>query len=85
VVHGFTRDASSLLRALERTTARSSTEQIASEASIVGPPATGDAAVDAETERWVLEAEQMVQGFFMARRIDATIGALEALDLAGHC
>lgn len=85
VLHAFTSDAASLLRALERTRARDSATLAASEDSLIAPPATGDAAEDAELTAWIADQQRMIQGFALERRVDATIGALEALgrNLAG--
>ena len=79
VLHGFTRDAASLLDALQRARARESGALAGSEETAVAPPSTGDAAEDAELEAWLQETERRVRGFFMQRRIDATAGALETL------
>lgn len=85
VLHGFTRDSASLLDALKRARARESSALAGSEASVASPPRTGDAAEDAELDAWLEQTELRVRGFFVQRRIDATIGALEtvAKHLAG--
>lgn len=85
VLHAFTDDSASLLRTLERTRARDSAALAASEDTLVAPAPLDDPAVDAELAAWLADQQQMIQGFAMERRVNASIGALEALgkNLAG--
>jgi VWFA-related protein len=79
VVHDFTSDASSLLRALQQVQGLTSVEQAAGEEKIRGVAPVGIASVDAETERWLRETQAQISGFFLTRRAESTVSALEAI------
>jgi VWFA-related protein len=77
VLHDFSRDAASLLKALERASSQPSGALAASE-----EPARPDAAADAmdlRLESWVTSPQQQVSGFFTARRLKSTTLAMEAI------
>ena len=79
VLHDFTRDASSLLKALERIESRSSIALSGSQDRLVRGIEVGLREFDTELEGWVARAEEQIQGFFTDRRIRATTGAMEAI------
>ncbi len=85
VLHDFTRDASSLLAAIERVEARSSTALAGSQDRLARAVEAGIRGLDTEIEGWLQRAEQQIQGFFTERRVTATTGAMEgiAAHLAG--
>jgi VWFA-related protein len=79
VLHDFTDDAGSLLRALDRAGTRASPELAGSEDTLPRGIDTGLENIDLEMERFLIEAEQQIQGFFAERRVRATTGALEGI------
>ncbi len=82
VLHDFTRDAASLIKAVERVDARTSVPMAGSQAQLVRGIEAGLRDFDTEIEGWVGRAEDQIQGFFLDRRVKATTGAMEAI--AGH-
>lgn len=79
VLHDFTRDASSLLRAVERLESRSSIALSGSQDRLVRGIEVGLREFDTELEGWLARAEEQISGFFTDRRIRATTGAMEAI------
>jgi VWFA-related protein len=85
VLHDFTRDTASLIRAVNRAQAVTSGALAASEEKLLEVPEVGIAALDAETARWIAETEEKIQGFYTINRMEAATNALEAISrhLAG--
>jgi VWFA-related protein len=85
VLHDFTNDARSLVRALSRYRAMTSNELAASEAPVPETPETGDARLDAEMAAFLEAGNEKIAQHFRGVRSEATITALEsvALRLAG--
>ena len=85
VLHDFTRDAESLIKAVERVDTRTSVPLAGSQAQLVRGLEAGLRDFDTEIEGWVARAEEHIQGFFTDRRVKATTGAMEgiAAHLAG--
>ncbi|HSC28342.1 MAG TPA: VWA domain-containing protein [Vicinamibacterales bacterium] len=82
VLHDFTRDASSLLKALGRAPVSTSRELAGSEDTFPKPEPAGDPSLDAAMTEWLDRGEQAMQGFFQRQRVLAATSALEAI--AGH-
>lgn len=85
VLHDFTRDAASLIKAVERVDTRTSVPLAGSQDQLVRGIEVGLRDFDTEIEGWVSRAEEQIQGFFLDRRVKATTGAMEgiATHLAG--
>jgi VWFA-related protein len=79
VLHDFTRDAASLIKAVERVDARTSVPLAGSQDQLVRGIEVGLRDFNTEIEGWVARAEEHIQGFFIDRRVKATTGAMEAL------
>jgi VWFA-related protein len=79
VLHDFTSDAASLLRALERMTSLTTGALEASDASLGKVDPTGIPAIDEVMERFLARAESGIRGFFQERRAMSTTSALEAI------
>jgi VWFA-related protein len=82
IVHDFTSDASSLLRALNRAQAHASREIAIAEEGRPSVPSSGDpgsAAVDAMLDADLERMDQMIKGDALKDRIDSTLNALEAI------
>ena len=77
VLHDFTRDAASLLRALNRVSAPTSGALEGSETTLTLPGEEVDPKLLAMIER----SEQAVRGFYMQQRAENTAAALEALGM----
>lgn len=82
VIHDFTSDARSLLRALSRVTGTTSRELSATREEPLPAPATGDAQLDAELAAWLRGTNRRIAAEFTRRRAESTTSALEAI--AGH-
>lgn len=82
VIHDFSRDSSSLVRAIARYRAQSSPEQLATDAPPppLAPIGVGD--IDAETEAWLKETTEQVANHYLRLRGQETLGALE--QIANH-
>jgi VWFA-related protein len=78
VLHDFTTDASSLVRAIARFRGMTSPEFAAGETGAEGP-ITGDAAFDAEMAAFLGSAEARMAEHFTGIRSDSTITALESV------
>jgi VWFA-related protein len=85
VLHDFTRDASSLLKAIERAENRTTPELAGSEDLLPRGEDFGLLEDGAAMEQWMAQADAHIQGFFTERRIRATTDAIEgvARHLAG--
>jgi VWFA-related protein len=79
VLHDFTRDAASLVRAVNRAMGVTSGHLAASEERLLEVPEVGIPSIDAETARWIAETEQKVQGFYTINRAEAATAALDAI------
>ena len=79
VLHDFTSDATSLLRALSRYRGQTSGELAASEEQVPDSARTGDAAEDAAMEAFLKAGTEMVAAEFTRRRVESTTSALEAI------
>jgi len=79
VLHDFSRDSESLVRAIARYRPQTSIEQQA--ADTPPPPSSpiGVAGVDAETEAWLQQTTQMVANEFLRRRAQNALAALETI------
>jgi VWFA-related protein len=79
VLHDFSRDSESLVRAIARYRPQTSIEQ---QAADTPPPPTspiGVAELDAETEAWLQQTTQMVADEFLRRRAQNALAALESI------
>lgn len=85
VLHDFTRDAESLIKAVERVDTKTSVPLSGSQAQLVRGIEAELRDFNSEIEGWVARAEEHIQGFFTERRMNATTGAMEgiAAHLAG--
>jgi VWFA-related protein len=85
VLHDFTRDADSLIKAVERVDTRTSVPLAGSQAQLVRGIEAGLRDFDSEIDGWVARAEEQIQGFFAERRMQSTTSAMEgiAAHLAG--
>ena len=81
VLHDFSRDSQSLVRAIARYGPQTSIEQQAADAPPPPSSPTGVAGVDAETEAWLQQTTQMVANEFLRRRAQNALAALETI---GH-
>jgi VWFA-related protein len=81
VLHDFTRDSGSLVRAIARYRPQTSIEQQAADAPPPPSSPIGVAGVDVETEAWLLQTTQMVANEFLRRRAQNALAALETI---GH-
>jgi VWFA-related protein len=79
VLHDFTRDTASLIRAVRRAQGVTSGALAASEEKVLEVPAVGIASIDAETAKWIAETETKIQGFYTINRSEAATAALEAI------
>jgi VWFA-related protein len=79
VVHDFTRDTSSLLRALDRVQGRTSLETAAASEPRPQPSDSGDAATDAMIDAALTSMDAAVKAFYLANRAQYTLDALEAI------
>lgn len=79
VVHDFTRDTSSLLRALDRVQRLTSREVAVAEEPLPEFPSTGDATLDAQMDAAMARMDEMVKGEFLKDRAESTLSALEAI------
>jgi VWFA-related protein len=82
IVHDFTSDASSLLRALNRAQARTSREIAIAEEGKPSVASSGDprsAAVDAMLDADLERLDQMIKGDAVKDRAESTLSALEAI------
>jgi len=79
VVHDFTRDTSSLLRALDRLQRRTSLEAAVASEPRPAPSDSGDAATDAMIDASLARMDAAVKGFYLSQRIESTLRALEAI------
>lgn len=82
VLHDFTNDASSLVRAVARYDAMTSNEVAATEEPLSSAAETGDAALDSELSEFLARASSEMTRHFTELRSDATMGALE--EIANH-
>ena len=85
VLHDFTRDAESLIKAVERVQTRTSVPLAGSQAQLVRGIEADLRDFNTEIEGWVARAEEQIQGFYTDRRVKATTAAMEAISahLAG--
>jgi VWFA-related protein len=79
VVHDFTRDTSSLLRALARVRGRTSLEAAVATERRPEPSDSGDAATDVMIDAALYRTDAAIKGFYLSQRIEATVIALEAI------
>ena len=79
VVHDFTRDTSSLLRALDRVQGRTSLEAAVASEPRPEPSDSGDAATDAMIDAALTRMDEAVKAFYLANRAQFTLDALEAI------
>ena len=79
ILHDFTRDNASLIAALARYQARTSRSKQASDARPIDLAKTGNAAEDAEFERWLGDKAQQVAAFFINDRVNVTVAAFETI------
>jgi VWFA-related protein len=79
VVHDFTRDTSSLLRALDRVERMTSREAAVAEEPGPELAPSGDAALDSMTFAALARVDVAVKGFYLANRAEFTLDALEAI------
>lgn len=79
ILHDFTRDASSLLRALDRAQAMTSREVATAEEPMPVFAPSGDAAFDAATAAWLARVDEIVKGEALKNRAQSTIAGLEAI------
>jgi VWFA-related protein len=82
VIHDFSRDSASLVRAIARYRAQSSLEQLAADAPPPPFEPIGVGAIDAETEAWLKETTEQVSNQYLRLRGQETLGALE--QIANH-
>jgi VWFA-related protein len=78
IVHDFTGDAAALLAMLDGLSRPSSAQLAGSEDKIERPPRMDDG-LDAMFEAMIEKSEQAMNGFFIERRVDATVETLEIL------
>ena len=85
VLHDFTRDATSLLKTLQRVTSATGAALAGSEDKLPKFEPVGDDAIDQLMAAYLARAELMVQGFYLRKRGETTAEALEliAARLAG--
>lgn len=79
VIHEFTRDTSSLLRALDRVQRLTSLEAAVAKEPPPVPSDSGDAATDAMFDAALNRMDQAVKSFYLKRRAEFTLDALEAI------
>ena len=79
VIHDFTRDTSSLLRALDRVQGRTSLEAAVAKEPPPLPSDSGDAATDAMMDAALKRMDLAVKGFYLTDRAESTLSALEAI------
>jgi VWFA-related protein len=82
VIHDFSRDSASLVRAISRYRAQSSLEQLAADAPPPSFAPIGVASIDAETEAWLKETTEQVANQYLRLRGQNTLAALE--QIANH-
>jgi VWFA-related protein len=78
IIHDFTRDTQALLRLLDGVAKTTSAELAGSEEKLDRPPAMGDG-LDALFEALIDKSELAMNGFFIEKRVDATVETLEIL------
>src|SRR6185295_16558589 len=79
ILHDFTRDNASLIAALARHQARTSQSKQATDARPLDLAKTGNAAEDAEFERWLGDKAQQVAAFYTNDRVNLTVAAFESI------
>jgi len=79
VIHDFTRDTSSLLRALNRVQRRTSLEAAVAKELPPLRSDSGDAATDAMMDAALNRMDLAVKGFYLGDRAESTLSALEAI------
>ncbi len=79
IIHDFTRDTSSLLRAVDRVQQLTSLETAVAKEPPPLPSDTGDAATDAMFDAALASMTVAVKGFYVAKRAEYTLDALEAI------
>ena len=79
ILHDFTRDNASLIAALARYQARTSRSRQATDARPIALAKGGNAAEDAEFERWLGEKSQQVAAFYINDRVNLTAAAFESI------
>ncbi len=78
VLHDFSRDVSSLIEALGGAVRPTSIDLAASQDRLANERSTGDADLD----RLIKRADEHTQGFFLDRRVNSSIAAIESLGSA---
>ena len=79
VLHDFTSDSSRLIAVLNRYLGTTSVELARSEEAPPDFARTGIAALDADTEAWLLRTQEMVSEIYLRRRAELTTDALEGI------
>ena len=79
VIHDFTRDTSSLLRAVDHVQRLTSLEAAVANEPRPEPSDSGDAATDAMIDAALTRMDEAVKGFYLANRAQFTLDALEAI------
>jgi VWFA-related protein len=79
VLHDFTSDSTSLIRASARVREATSAEQAATDERVPQPAFIGSAHEDAEMTAWLQEKTEMITAEFLRRRGQNTLAALEAI------
>ena len=79
VIHDFTRDTSSLLRALDRVQRLTSLETAVASEPGPQPSDSGDAATDAMIDAALTRMNEAVKGFYLGKRAEFTLDALEGI------
>jgi len=79
VLHDFTSDNTSLIRAIARFRGAKSVEQAATDEPVPQPAFIGSAHEDAEMTAWLQEKTEMIAAEFLRRRGQNTLAALEAI------
>ena len=79
ILHEFTRDNASLIAALNRYQAKTSRSKQAADARQQDLAKGGNAAEDAEFERWLEDKAQQVSAFYIRDRVKLTTAAFETI------
>ena len=79
VIHDFTRDTASLVKAISRYRAQTSVEQQASDAPPPPFEPIGSGGIDAETDAWLKETTELVANQYLRRRGENSLAALETI------
>lgn len=79
ILHDFTRDNASLIAAMARYEAKTSRSRQVTDARPVDLPKGGNAAEDADFERWMTDKSQQVAAFYIRDRAKLTANAFESI------